>query len=254
MSVKIPALIARSLQMAAVLFALLMSAQGMAASLQVSPVVLNFQAAQAADGLWLSNVGPTPLQAQVRVFRWTQDNGEDVLVPTNDMVASPPMIVIQAGQRQMVRLVRVGTGMNSPAVQAAYRVVLDELPLQDEAQGVQFVLRYSIPIFVSPPEAVVGATDTTPPAPALEWSLRRVASDLFLTATNSGSVHAKVIEASFNPSAGKPITLGDGLFGYVLPKATRQWKVSEHRAISNGGTLNALVNDQAVAIPLAPAP
>jgi fimbrial chaperone protein len=164
------------------------------------------------------------------------------------------MIVVQPGQRQMVRLVRVGTGLNPPAVEAAYRVVLDELPLQGDAQGVQFVLRYSIPIFVSPPEAASDGATRKPSSPALEWSLRRLGDDLFLTATNAGSEHAKLTEVNFSPRNGQAITLGDGLYGYVLPKATRHWNVTEHRAVSAGGTLNALVNEQAVAIPLAPAP
>ena len=242
------------LRAAVVVFATLLSATTQAASLQVSPVVLSLQAEQAADGLWLSNIGPTPLQAQARVFRWTQENGEDVLAPTNDMVASPPMIVVQPGQRQMVRIVRVGAGLNPPSVQAAYRVVLDELPLQNGAQGVQFVLRYSIPIFVSPPQAASdGATQKSPPL-VLEWSLRRAGGDLLLTATNPGAVHAKLTEVSFIPRNGQAITLGDGLYGYVLPKSTRHWQVTEHPAVSAGGTFNALVNEQAVAIPLAPAP
>ena len=255
MSATLSARLLSGVQVVAILFVLQFSARCVAASLQVSPVTLNFEAAQAADGLWLSNIGPTPLQAQVRVYRWTQEGGEDVLAPTNDMVASPPMVVIPAGQRQMVRLVRVGAGMNPPAVQDAYRVVLDELPLGNGTQGVQFVLRYSIPIFISSAEAAADGAKVSRvlSSPVLEWTLSRVAADVYLTATNSSSVHAKVIEASFSPKSGKPVTLSDGLYGYVLPKAVRRWNVSEFPAIPAGGTLNALVNDQAVAIPLAPA-
>ena len=246
--------VVRCFQTVALVVATLWSTASVAASLQVSPVVLDLHAAQAAAELWLSNVGPGPLQAQARVFRWTQENGEDVLIPADDMVASPPMIVIQPGQQQMVRIVRVGAGMNPPPVQAAYRVVLDELPLQSGAQGVQFVLRYSIPIFVSAPQAASdGETQNSSP-PALEWSLRRAGGDVFLTATNPDSAHAKLTEVNFSPRTGHAITLGDGLYGYVLPRATRHWKVTEHRAVTAGGTLNALVNDQAVAIPLAPVP
>ena len=54
-----------------------------ASGLQVSPVSLTLPPTQAADGLWLSNTGDNVVNAQVRVFRWTQ-----VEVKTN----SPPRV------------------------------------------------------------------------------------------------------------------------------------------------------------------
>ena len=40
-----------------------------AASLQVEPTSVQLTAEESAQGLWLSNSGDTPLQAQVRAFR-----------------------------------------------------------------------------------------------------------------------------------------------------------------------------------------
>src|SRR5882757_6733023 len=78
-----------------------------AASLQVSPVVLNFQPGQPAQGLTLRNTGDAPLTGQVRVFAWSQDGKDDVLVPVQALVASPPMVVIPPQGEQLVRVVRV---------------------------------------------------------------------------------------------------------------------------------------------------
>src|SRR5207302_3878346 len=54
-----------------------------AASLQVAPVNIEVQAPAAAATLRLHNVGTRPLNAQLRVFRWSQENGEEKLEPTD---------------------------------------------------------------------------------------------------------------------------------------------------------------------------
>src|SRR3546814_8536298 len=74
-----------------------------AVSLQVSPVSLRMQGEQTASALWLSNTGKSALHAQVRIFHWTQAGGNDKLTPTTDLVASPPMVSIEPGKRQLVR-------------------------------------------------------------------------------------------------------------------------------------------------------
>jgi fimbrial chaperone protein len=48
-----------------------------ASGLQVSPVSLSLQPTQNADGLWLSNSGDALVRAQVRVYHWTQEGGEE---------------------------------------------------------------------------------------------------------------------------------------------------------------------------------
>ena len=58
---------------------LLMGGAAFASGLQVSPVTLTLSPTQAADGLWLSNTGDNVVNAQVRVFRWTQENDADQL-------------------------------------------------------------------------------------------------------------------------------------------------------------------------------
>jgi fimbrial chaperone protein len=61
-----------------------------AANLQISPVSIQFRAGQGAAGVSLQNYGDTPLYGQVRVYAWDQRDGQDVLTPANDVVASPP--------------------------------------------------------------------------------------------------------------------------------------------------------------------
>lgn len=241
----------------ALLSGALMAGNLHAANLQVSPVTLDMPARQAAEGLWLSNSGSAPLQAQVRVYAWHQENGEDVLKPTNDMVASPPMLSIQPGQRQIVRVIRVGAGLAPPPIEKTYRVVMDELPISSKGSGVQFVLRYSVPIFVAA-AATAGPANTEPqksPVPRVTWAIRGSGKTAVLVATNDGGSHAKITQASFTPKSGKKTILSEGLYGYVLAKSTRQWPLADNaRLFSGGGTLDALVNDQAISIPISAVP
>lgn len=229
----------------------------LAASLQVSPVIVDLQARQNSEGLWLSNSGTQPLQAQVRVYAWVQENGEDLLKPTNDMVASPPMLTIQPGQRQIVRLVRVGAGQAPPSVEKAYRVVMDELPGGAGAEGVKFVLRYSVPIFISPlkPEAAVGGPSAAVPGEALEWHMQEHPAGSVLTARNQGHTRAKVTNVSLLGRDGKKIVLSEGLYGYVLSGSIRHWSLSrEAGAAARGGRLDLSINDQAISLRLQAVP
>lgn len=83
-------------------------APALAAGLQVTPTSLTLQAKQSADGLWLSNTGSKPLQAQVRVYRWTQENDEERFEATRALAISPPMLELAPGARQLVRVIRLG--------------------------------------------------------------------------------------------------------------------------------------------------
>ena len=146
---------------------LLSSAGALASGLQVSPVSLTLIPPRAADGLWLSNSGTDPLRAQVRVFRWTQVDGKDQLVPSRDLVISPPMLRLAVDARQLIRVIRTGAPPNGAgAAEASYRLIVDELPVDDQGlHGLKFVMRYSVPIFVEPQGG-------PKPAASLVWSMQ----------------------------------------------------------------------------------
>ena len=121
-----------------------------AANLQISPVTLTMRAEQTAAGITLQNLGEAPLFGQVRVFLWDQANGEEALAPTQELVASPPIVEIAANSRQTIRLVRTQAGTS--AQERTYRVLIDEVGRDDDParSGVDIRLRYSVPVFVLP--------------------------------------------------------------------------------------------------------
>jgi fimbrial chaperone protein len=213
-------------------------ASAWASGLQVAPVSLTLQPAQHADGLWLSNTGGDLLHAQVRVYRWTQADGADQLTPSQELVISPPMLGIKPGERQLIRVIRIAAPPSgSAAVEGAYRLAIDELPLPDAGKkGLQFVLHYSVPVFVEPQ----GAAAVTP---ALHWAVQREGDHVALVVSNNGSRHAQLSEISYVDRAGHRTAIAGGLLGYVLPGATMHWTLKQSATVFAGtGTLEATIN------------
>lgn len=210
----------------------------LASGLQVAPVSLSLLATQNADGLWLSNTGDTPVHAQVRVYHWTQEGGEEKLTPSRGLLTSPPMLEIEPGDKQLIRVIRVGAPPNGVgAVEDAYRLAIDELPIDAQGKkGLQFVLHYSVPVFVQP----AGVTSVSP---TLDWSLQREGKHVVLQVANRGTGHAQIAGLGFVNRAGQRIAINDGLFGYVLPGATMRWTLKQPATdFTGGGTLEARIN------------
>lgn len=206
-----------------------------AAGLQVAPVTLTLQPTQQADGLTLGNTGDAPLHAQVRVFRWTQEDGADKLEPTRAVLVSPPMLQLPPAGTQLVRVIRAGAVPGGRA-EEAYRIWVDELPVAPTGgKGLQFVMRHSLPIFVAPAGA-------PPNPPQLQWALRNDGGQAVLEATNEGGTHAQLADLVFTDPAGQRIDVHAGLLGYVLPGARMRWPLKPPAAIFASGSWQAMIN------------
>lgn len=234
------------MQLAWVALMTVLGSTASAASLQVSPTSITLTPSQSADALWLSNSGTAPLNVQLRVFRWTQSGGTESLDPTQDVIASPPMQTIAPGARQLVRVIRPG---GTPVTaESTYRIVVDELPDGDPQQGLQFVLRYSVPVFVLPsgkaPDAQLQAAFVTEDdgKPALE-------------VRNTGGGHAQLADLAYAAPGGEIVVL-PGLVGYVLPGQTMRWTLPGVPARYTGVGFSARINGEAQKrpLPLSPAP
>lgn len=224
----------------ALLSAALFAACGSAAAsgLQVSPVSLTLQPSSNADGLWLSNIGDGVVHAQVRVYQWTQQDGKEQLTPSRGLVISPPMLQLAMGDRQLVRVIRAGAPpMGADAVEAAYRLAIDELPIDTKSKpGLQFVLHYSVPIFVEP----AGAASVSP---QLHWSLKADGEHTTLQVSNTGNGHAQLAQMNYVDGSGHRSEISGGLLGYVLPGATMQWTLKQSAAtFAGGGVVEVMIN------------
>ena len=167
--------------------AMLMSLEGSgvaeAASLQVAPVLLEVPATGSTSTLTLRNEGARSLDAQIRVFKWTQDHGTEHLEPTDDVVASPPEATLASRTDYTVRVVR---NSSTPVTgEEAYRLVVDELPdpLREKNGSVVVVVRHAVPLFFMPEE---------PETPRLRWSTDVRNGKIYVTVTNDGGRRMRI--------------------------------------------------------------
>lgn len=206
-----------------------------ATSLQVSPVLLEVTAPGAATTVTLRNTGKRPITTQVRVFRWSQEAGYEQLVPTTDVVASPPAVELHPDQDYVVRIVR--TTKRPVDGEEAYRLLIDELPEpRQHARAVTFVLRHSIPVLFD-------AQDSS--APSLIWRVTQSARDVALTVTNQGERRFRLASVKISDTDGASVAFGPGLVGYVLAHSTMTFTVPSKTRLRQGAkvTINGRAED-----------
>ncbi|AJX31716.1 molecular chaperone [Burkholderia oklahomensis] len=217
-----------------------------AATLQISPVTVEMAADNPAAGVALRNPGARAIYGQVRTYRWSQDQGNDVLAPAPELVASPPLLQIGGQSEQLVRLVRVAR--DKPRREESYRVLIDELPMPDApvVNGIAIRLRYSIPVFVSP--------DTALGPPKLAWRVMRGATGWLLRVTNEGGRHAQIASVRLVDDAGKTYEIAPGLLGYALAGGMRQWplRLDTTQVVPRIRKVRAAINTQPVEADVGP--
>lgn len=208
------------------------AATATAAGLQVTPILVEIPRGESSAVLWLSNTGDAALRAQVRVFRWTQDDTGDQLEASTELVASPPMLEVAPGQRQLVRVIRP-RGDGGPG-ETSFRLLVDELPPPvGSEQGVRFVLRYSVPVFTG------GDGSGTP---QLQW--RVTGSPAALEVANTGPVRAQLSEVGLVGADGTRSVISAGLLGYVLPGSRMRWQLPPSVDAAGASALRARINGE----------
>ena len=88
----------RTRALAAALLLAMLPAAGRSASMAVTPVLLDFAPNQRALTTTVSNAGSTPMQVQVRLFRWTNGADGETYSETRDIGFSPPMFTLAPGE------------------------------------------------------------------------------------------------------------------------------------------------------------
>lgn len=229
----------RVFTLAAAFFAGLSVSPSQAASLRVAPVLLDIKAPTAASSLRIWNDAKTPINVQVRIFRWTQQNGQDVYTAAQDVVASPPMTQLKGGAENLIRIVRLS---KAPLrAEESYRVIVDELPPAGKPQSgtINLVVRHSIPVFFSP-----ASTGDAQPV----WKVTPQGKGYRVSVSNAGDRRIRIANLMLS-GGGQPIARQQGLVGYVLGKSAASFLVPatggraggtlKISADSEGGPVNA---------------
>lgn len=204
----------------------LMPVAARAANFQVSPVMLTLLAKHPVGSLTIRNADAEPVSVKVATYRWTQVDGKDVYTPTDDLIASPPIFTTAGHGAQLVRV-----GLRRRVPDAAYRVILDEIPSPSAAKGIRISVSLNLPLYVvSDPAAQA----------SVAWTAWRSASgEIVLEGRNQGALHQQVISIAL-AGAPKPAMLTDTM-GVVLPASMRQWPIGKHPELATGSALRLSV-------------
>lgn len=210
-----------------------------AAALRVSPILVD-AGPSANTAITLTNSEARPINAQVRVFRWSQHDGEEQLVPAEDVVASPPIVSIAPHEDYVVRLQRTGP---EPASEDAYRVVVDELPNPNRQRNgtVAVVLRYMVPAFFFSPDAS---------QPRVKWSIAQRGGRPVVVAENAGDKRLRLNDLAIK-AGGHTTVVARGLAGYVLGHGSKEWPLSPKLGAVKSGTVVAMSDTGPISAPLA---
>lgn len=221
----------RSFSQAACSLAVLFLTQGLwAASFGVSPVRIQLTAEQPSAMITVQNWSEeetTILQLQLNA--WSQQDGRDVLEPSRDLVVVPPLITLEPGDAQVVRI-----GLRRPppgGVEASYRLLLREVPPHpsQDFHGLQLALNLSLPVFVRPAHDVQAE---------MQYRLVESGSDgLELHVRNIGDAHIQFQGLNLADGAGTQLT-GRNLPAYLLPGQHRVWHF-ETNAVAQQWTVSA---------------
>lgn len=191
-----------------------------AGNFSITPVKIYMTPRDRAVAVTIENEDATPLVVQAEGFAWAQSpDGKDKLMPTEDLIISPPIIQIPPKGRQIVRLARVG--VPDLANQQIYRLVVSEVPEAGPPKtsskdgkvhiGLEFYLAMSMPVFITPPAA----------KPELVCQFGKSAkAELVASCKNTGTAYAQIRQMTFLRSEKK---LGDYEVGakYLLPGASQ---------------------------------
>ncbi|MBJ9739069.1 molecular chaperone [Acinetobacter oleivorans] len=190
-----------------------------AATIRLSPVNVEILSNQNASSISLFNQSNESTDLQIRVFEWTQKNGQDQLTPTDEIAISPPFLKLQSNDSYNLRVVRINPAPISG--EKTYRIIIDELPKpidsRKAAQGVNVLLRSSLPVFVVNKDAITKLSwkiDTNQEAPSLNIS-------------NIGNRHAllnslTLVDTTANKSY--PIRVNT-VNGYILAERARSYSI-----------------------------
>lgn len=134
------------------------------------------------------------------------------------MLASPPIFTLGPRDSQVIRV-----GLKKPGGEdeAAYRVILEEIPqATSNSAGIRVSLRLNLP-FYKQPKAKGASRVTWSLAPAKDGGVE-------LRATNAGTLHEQINRVEVADATGTRKRLVEQP-GVVLPASTKSWAIGKGR-------------------------
>jgi len=182
-------------------------------ALSVTPVNVLLAPGTKASTLTVVNQAEEETSVQIRVYAWSQNSDGDQLLETPLVVVSPPIAAVAPGGSQVVRIL---LRQQPQGKEATYRILVDQIPNANKAQGVRMVLRMSIPVFVLP---------TARATSHLQFHMEREGDKVFLVCHNDGLRHDLLRDIVLTAADGHKFKMVPGIPPYILSGVTRRWPV-----------------------------
>ncbi len=200
-----------------------------AGTFSISPIRVELTSQQRTEALTVRNEeAGRDVVVQAQIFAWSQQDGQDSLSETRDLIVTPPVFTLAPGAQQIVR---VASRRQADAKrELTYRLILQEVPPETPKNftGLQVALRLSLPIFIAPQSKATAD---------LRWNAAWQSDDsLRVTAINQGDAHLQVIDFTVQEKDSQTV-LKNSVVKYVLPGATMSWSLQPP---ANAQQLNTL--------------
>jgi len=222
-------LAAKSMCLAAVFF----SGYVQSAEFSVNPVRIYIDNNVKSGSLVVQNMGDQVVTIQASINSWSQDNEKEQIVPTEDLVVSPPIFKVQPKSKQVVR---IGFLQKPDTVkEGTYRLFLQEVPppRKPDEQGMGIALRMSLPVFIAPTGGIA--------QPALKWKAETVKSgSVKLSFVNAGTAHIQITAISVNLPDGSQLATIPAMMTYILPGQSHSWDMKTDKTWQ-GETLRVMI-------------
>ena len=216
------------------MLALLLAPATFAGNFSVTPVRIFMVPRDRAAAITVVNESDEPLVMQADVYTWKQKpDGEDDLQPSEDLFLSPPIIKLAPRARQVVRLAVLKPIASTE--QQTYRLIVREVPeanAPDKAVQVQVALAFSLPVFITPPEA----------KRTLACAIERTGANAArANCENAGRAYAQPREFALVSSAGTKIASRES-GGYLLGGTKRAFELKGANGALAGGSAKLVVS------------
>jgi fimbrial chaperone protein len=199
-----------------------------AGSYTVKPVRIELSVRQLRTTIQIQNLGDEPTTIQAHVVAWNANGAEEVLSDNDEILLNPPIFTVAAGHTQFLRL-----GLRHPQPdtrEGTYRLILEEVPPPPKPgfNGLNTVLKISVPIFVKPRVS----------SPQLAWTLQRMSDqEVRLSVQNRGNAHVQIRKLAVTAGEASEPGFVQGTVTYVLQNARKEWVIRNGQLAGAGKLL-----------------
>ena len=120
--------------------------------ISIYPTTLILDQKQPIETLTIRNQSTRETVYELAGYKWTQNDGDDVLTLDKSFIVTPPVVTLAAGEERLVRVGLISDHPGTPG-EEAYRLRISELPSPagPSASNLNVRLQVLLPVFAKQP-------------------------------------------------------------------------------------------------------